>query len=116
LTYYRDVRHRFNHTLTVLEQSGVKRIVIFGVRELAELAYLSIQESNLVLVGFIADGPGDRFLSFPRGTLDSVKEWNFDAILISDLGNVSERAKLCSDWFIWLATFVWFIWFVWLCS
>ena len=90
LTYYRDVRHRFNSTLAVLEQSGVKRIVIFGVGELAELAYLSIQERDLVLVGFIADGPGGRFLSFPRGTLDSLKEWNFDAILISDLGNVDD--------------------------
>ena len=90
LTYYRDVRQRFNSTLAVLEQSGVKRIVIFGVGELAELAYLSIQERDLVLVGFIADGPGGRFLSFPRGTLDSLKEWNFDAILISDLGNVDD--------------------------
>ena len=85
LTSYRDVRQRFNHTLAVLEQAGVKRIVIFGV---GELAYLSIQESNLVLVGFVADGPGDRFLSCPRGTLDSAKEWKFDALLISDLGNV----------------------------
>ncbi len=90
LTYYRNVRQRFNSTLAVIEQSGVKRIVIFGVGELAELAYLSIQERDLVLVGFIADGPGDRFLSFPRGTLDSVKKWNFDAILISDLGNVDD--------------------------
>jgi len=88
LTYYRDIRHRLNHTLAVLEKAGVKRIVVFGVGELAELAYLSIQESNLVLVGFAADGPGDRFLSLPRGTLDSVKEWNFDTILISELGNV----------------------------
>jgi len=88
LTYYRDIRHRLNHTLAVLEKAGVKRIVVFGVGELAELAFLSIQESNLVLVGFVADGPGDRFLSFPRGTLDSVKEWNFDVILISELGNV----------------------------
>ena len=95
LTYYRDVRQRLNQTLAVLEQSGVKRIVIFGVGELAELAYLSIQESSLVLVGFVADGPGDRFLSFPRGTLDLVKEWNFDAILISELGNVEVmRARI----------------------
>ncbi len=95
LTYYRDVRQRFNHTLAVLDQAGVKRIVIFGVGELAELAYLSIQESDLELIGFVADGPGVKFLSFPRGTLDSVKEWNFDAILISDLGNVeATRARI----------------------
>ncbi len=98
LTYYRDVRQRFNHTLAVLEESGVKRIVIFGVGELAELAYLSIQESNLVLVGFVADGPGDRFLSFPRGTLETLKDWHFDAILIGDLVHVEKvREKLLAS-------------------
>ena len=90
LTYYRDVRHRLNHTLAGMERSGVKRIAIFGIGELAEFAYLSIQESNLVLVGFVADGPGDRFLTFPRGTLETLRDWSFDAILISDLGNIDE--------------------------
>ena len=97
LTYYRDVRRRLNDTLVVLEQSGVNRIVIFGVGELAEMAYLSIQESNLELVGFVADEPGERFLSFPRGTLGTLTEWDFDAILISDLGNVNQtRARILS--------------------
>lgn len=90
LSHYRNIRGRLNHTLAGLERAGVKQIVIFGVGELAEFAYLSIQESNLVLVGFVADEPGERFLSFPLGTLESLKEWNFDAILICDLGNVEE--------------------------
>ena len=88
LSYFRNVRHRLNHTLDLLGQSGVRRVVIFGVGELAELAYLSIQETHLELVGFVADGPEDTFLSIPRGTLEKLREWNFDAILICDLNNV----------------------------
>lgn len=95
LTYYRDVRQRFSRTLAVVEQSGLKRIVIFGVGELAELAYLSIQESNLVLVGFVADETGDRFLSCPLGSLEALKEWDFDAVLISDLDEIEvTRARI----------------------
>lgn len=96
LSYYRDIRHQLAHTLVLLEQAGAKRIVIFGVGELAELAYLSIQESDLELVGFIADGDGqgDRYLSFPCGTLESLPEWDFDGILISDPGNKDRTRAL----------------------
>lgn len=94
LSYYRDVRHRFNHILTVLGQAGVKRIVIFGVGELAELACLSIQGSNLELVGFVAEGPEERFLSFPRRKAEALKTMDFDAVLISDLGKIKRSRKL----------------------
>ena len=95
LTYYRDVRLRLNHTLACLDQLGIKRIVIYGVGELAEFAYLSLQESNLTLVGFVTEEPADSFLSFPCGSLEILKEWNFDAILISDITHVEKnREKL----------------------
>jgi len=95
LKYYRDIRSRINLIFAYLEESGVKRIVIVGVGELAEFAFLSIQESNLELVGFVADGPGEKFLSFPRGTLEILNNWDFDAILISELVNVEvTRSRL----------------------
>lgn len=95
LTHYRDVRHRCNNTFAYLRKRGMKRIVIFGVGELAEFAYLSLQENEFTLVGFVTEESGDRFLSFPRGTLDDLKNWDFDTILISDLTNIeATKAKL----------------------
>ncbi len=93
LTHYRDVRYRLNHTFAYLEQQGIKRVVIYGIGELAEFAYLSLQESDLILVGFVTEEPGDKFLSFPRGTLKSLRGWKFDAILISDLTHVEKNRK-----------------------
>ncbi|GJL54518.1 MAG: transcriptional regulator [Nitrospirales bacterium] len=90
LTYYRDVRHRLSYTLAIMEKTGVKRVVIFGVGELAELVYMSVQECTLELVGFVTDSPGDLFLSFPRITLETLSDWNFDAVFISELGNVED--------------------------
>ena len=92
LNHYRDVRKRLNHIIAELEQLSLKRIVIFGVGELAEFAYLSIKESEITLVGFVADEPGDTFLSLPRGSLEVLKDWEFDAILITDLTNI-DRTK-----------------------
>ena len=95
LTYYRDVRRRCNHTFAGLRKRGMKRIVIFGVGELAEFAYLALHENELTLVGFVTEEPGGRFLSFPRGNLDDLKNWDFDIILISDLTNIkAKKAKL----------------------
>ncbi|WP_447968623.1 winged helix-turn-helix transcriptional regulator [Nitrospira sp. M1] len=93
LTYYRDVRRRLNHTLAYLQQLGMKRIVILGIGEFAEFAYLSLQDSELVLVGFVTEEPGDSFLSYPRGTLEVLKAWEFDAILISDLTRIDAHRK-----------------------
>ncbi|GJL61918.1 MAG: hypothetical protein NPIRA04_05720 [Nitrospirales bacterium] len=93
LTYYRDVRQRLNQTLAYLSQLGKKRIVIYGVGELAEFAYLALQESDLILVGFVSDEPGDSFLSFPCVSLKSLQDWTFDAILISDLAHIEAGRK-----------------------
>ncbi|GJL66034.1 MAG: transcriptional regulator [Nitrospirales bacterium] len=95
LTYYRDVRQRLNQTLADLSQLGKKRIVIYGVGELAEFAYLALQESDLTLVGFVSDELADSFLSFPCTNLESLQNWTFDAILISDLAHIeTNRTKL----------------------
>lgn len=95
LTYYRDIRRQFQQTLAHIEHLGGKRIVVFGVGELAELAYLSIRDRDLTLVGFVDDEPRKKFLSYPCGTIESLHAWDFDAVLISHLGNVAKiQAKL----------------------
>jgi hypothetical protein len=66
--------------------------MIYGTGELAELAYLSLKETPLVLVGFV-DGRGDRtFLSYPRVPVELLAEWDFDAVLIAQLEEV-ERIR-----------------------
>lgn len=59
LCYYREIRQRLKAVLDGLAEAGLKRVMIYGTGELAELAYLSLKETPLVLVGFV-DGRGDR--------------------------------------------------------
>jgi DNA-binding MarR family transcriptional regulator len=88
LSYYRDMRQRLKVVLTGLARAGAKRIVICGTGELAELAYISLREMDLTLVGFV-DGDQGTFLSYPLWPIEALPNWEFDAVLIADL----EEAK-----------------------
>ena len=91
LSYYRDARNRLKHRLADLSRAGGKRVVIYGTGELAELAYLSLQEMNMTLVGFVDGKQQQIFLSYPVWPLDTLANWDFDALLIADSG---EREKI----------------------
>src|SRR5439155_20682721 len=88
LSYYRDMRQRLKVVLTGLANAGAKRIVICGTGELAELAYISLREMDLTLVGFV-DGNQGTFLSYPLWPIEALPNWEFDTVLVADL----EEAK-----------------------
>jgi DNA-binding Lrp family transcriptional regulator len=85
LSYYRDMRQRLKVVLRELAKAGAKRIVIYGTGELAELAYLSLREMDLTLVGFVDGNQGLTFLSYPLWPIEALPNWEFDTVLIADL-------------------------------
>ncbi|MDT7041679.1 winged helix-turn-helix transcriptional regulator [Candidatus Nitronereus thalassa] len=94
LTYFRDVRQRFDRVLMQLKQLSVHRIMIYGVGELAELAYLSLQGTNFTFLGFISENQEKTFLSCPCHTIDSLKILHFDAVLICHIVDVEGTRAL----------------------
>lgn len=95
LSYYRDIRYRLKQTLTELSQAGAKRVAICGTGELAELAYLSLRDMNLTLVGVVDDRDRRTFLSYPVWPIESLAEWDFDRVLIADIENAPKlRSRL----------------------
>jgi len=85
LSYYREMRDRLKQVLTELSHAGAKRIVVYGTGELAELAYLTLREMDLTLVGFVDGAQGQMFLSYPLWPVEALSGWNYDALLIADL-------------------------------
>ena len=75
LSYYRDMRRRLKQVLAELSQAGAKRIV----------AYLTLREMDLTLVGFVDGGQGQTFLSYPLWPVEALSNWNYDSVLIADL-------------------------------
>lgn len=100
ITHYRDMRTRLRSTLTEAMGEGVTRVVIYGTGELAEMAYLSLKEMDLTLVGFIDDTRQDRFLSYPVCPPDLVGGWEFDAVLLTDLENGEKHRELLGRYLV----------------
>lgn len=95
---YRDLFHR-------LEAAGVREVVFCGVDEVAEIAYLSLQETGLKLVGVLDDSrQGDLFFGLPiialaegGGTIHvplvitSLKQRDALILLLHDVGVTDDR-------------------------
>jgi DNA-binding MarR family transcriptional regulator len=90
LYYYRDMRQRLKLALVGLSNAGSKRVVIYGTGELAELAYLTLQEMDLTLVGFVDGNHARTFLSYPLVPIEDLSTLDFDALLIADLKDPEE--------------------------
>ncbi|MDO8547345.1 MAG: winged helix-turn-helix transcriptional regulator [Nitrospirales bacterium] len=84
LTHYRQIRERLKIILTARAKAGAKRVVVYGTGELAEMAYISLREMDLTLVGFV-DGKKGTFLSYPLWPVEELSNWEFDFVLIADL-------------------------------
>lgn len=93
LIHYRDMRARLRDTLSRATGSGVRRVVIFGTSEFAEMAYLSLREMDLTLVGFIDEGQVETFLSYPVQRPSVLAEWDFDAVLLADIERSREHRE-----------------------
>lgn len=94
LSHYREMRARLRELLSQFTDGAGGRVVIFGTNEMAELAYLSLREKDLVLVGFIADGQAKTFLAYPVSGPEALAHWDFDAVLLTDLDRLSEQREV----------------------
>ncbi|MBI3355170.1 MAG: winged helix-turn-helix transcriptional regulator [Nitrospirae bacterium] len=93
LSHYRDMRARLREALSSATRNGVKRVVIYGTGELAEMAYLSLREMNMTLVGFVDDGQCDSFLSYPVWRPEVLAGWEFDAVLLADIEQTARHIE-----------------------
>lgn len=95
LSHYREMRARLREALSEAAKNGTKRVVIYGTGELAEMAYLSLREMNMTLIGFVDDKQQESFLSYPVWPPEALGEWEFDAVLLADFDQAAgHRTKL----------------------
>lgn len=87
LYYYREMRGRLTPLLAGLSNAGTKRLIIYGTGELAELAYLTLREMDLALVGFVNGKEAGTFLSYSVLPIEVLSSCDFDVVLIADLEN-----------------------------
>ena len=83
LGVYRRTRETLRETLSHLPGGGAKRMVLYGVGEAAELAYVTLKELGLEPVGFYAREAGGDFLGFPVRAIGEVRSDLVDGVVVA---------------------------------
>lgn len=84
-TLYRVARRDFQSLFGALKKDRKKKIVLCGIDEITEIAFLSLKEADLELAGIIdsEDNAVKIFLGYKILPLDSVRDLSYDAIIIT---------------------------------
>ncbi|MBN2124861.1 MAG: winged helix-turn-helix transcriptional regulator [Deltaproteobacteria bacterium] len=100
INFYKDIKHLLLRKYRDMENSDVRSILFYGAGEVAELAYLYLQLSDIQLVGIIDEkGNGDHFFDFQVAGFERLKEKDWDMILLTRLEDPDRDIKnLMEHW------------------
>lgn len=85
--YYRQARQKLQELFRELEIQGVRNVVFHGASDLAEIAFLSLQETGIGLVAVVDDRKrGKRLLGHEIIDSRELARVSFDRIVITEDG------------------------------
>jgi DNA-binding MarR family transcriptional regulator len=85
LQLYRRARELLRHELSLLGGDGLKRLVLYGTGEAAELAYLTLRELGLEPLGVFSreTTDDDRFLGFTVRNIAELAADEVDGVIVA---------------------------------
>ena len=93
--YYRDARYKLKQTFKELEEGGISDIVFYGTGVLAEIAYISLQETTLNLKTVVDDQKkGNMFLGHRIQSSDVLDTLSFNKILITAISKTEDAVDM----------------------
>jgi DNA-binding MarR family transcriptional regulator len=82
--FYRMARRNLRKHLMRLVEQGVERVVFFGVSDVAEIAYISLQETTIKMIAIVDENNiGKIFFGNVVDSPDMLESLSFDRILIT---------------------------------
>ncbi len=86
VNFYRDIKSLILNKYSEMEKKEVRYILFCGAGEVAELAYLYLQLSNLRLVGIVDEKQqGRNFFGFRVSGLERLQQNDWDMVLLTRL-------------------------------
>ncbi len=86
--FYRNARQKLRELFQDFMKDGVNGIIFYGATDLAEIAYVSLQETSIDLTGVVDDKKvGKIFIGTEIHGIDRLLEMNYDRILITAEGS-----------------------------
>ena len=90
-TFYTDARRKLRELFHNLQQQGVRRLAFYGTGDLAEIAFLSLQETRMELIAVIDDSKaGEKFMGRLVKRSHEADSIAFERILITAVGKMDE--------------------------
>ncbi|TAN63038.1 winged helix-turn-helix transcriptional regulator [bacterium] len=95
---YKVARRDFNSLFNSIQSSNIKKVVFCGVDEVTEIAFLSLQETDLKLAGIIDNSStGKVFFGEAVRALEDVESMGYDLIVITSFQNGAMLRKRLID-------------------
>jgi len=86
--FYKEVKMLLLEKFKILEKQGVRRVLFWGTGEVAELAYLYLQQTGVQLGGIVDEqGNGQHFFGFPVEHPVRLNTPDWDRVLVTRLDN-----------------------------
>ena len=94
VNFYKDIKNLLINKFKEMEKARLNTVMFFGAGEVAELAYLYLQLTDLHLVGIVENSQdGGDFFEFGVDGLDLLDKKDWDVILLTRLGNTEQDIK-----------------------
>jgi len=85
---YREARSNLEKMFQEMSTNGIRKIVFAGADEIAEIAYITLQEADLELVGVVdRDQAGGKFFKRTILPLSQIKDLSSDCVLVTSYLN-----------------------------
>jgi DNA-binding Lrp family transcriptional regulator len=91
--HYTELKSIFEHKFLEMERRGIRRVVFYGVSDEMEIAYITIQGTNIELVGIVEDKENWRptkIFGYELKKLDEIMEMAPDAVFITSFRETIE--------------------------
>ena len=83
--YYKNARLKLRTLFRQFEEQKIDRIAFFGAGELTEIAYISLQETNIKLVAIAdSDKIGDNLLGLRILAPEELRSLNFQKVVVTE--------------------------------
>ena len=94
LSLYKEALKKFEGLLNELEERNIRKVILYGASDLAEITYVSLKANNINLVGVVDDTKkGSQFLDFTIQSTSDLKDLEFDSIIIAALESKDHTVK-----------------------
>ncbi|MGD8227481.1 MAG: winged helix-turn-helix transcriptional regulator [Desulfobacteraceae bacterium] len=98
VNFYRDIKKLLINKYKEMEKNKVNSVLFYGAGEVAELAYLYLQLTNIRLAGIIDDKMhGANFFGLTIAGPDRINQMQWDMVLLTRLEDTDEDIKILME-------------------